>query len=347
MPRPARSSRRPQIEPPSPEFGVRLPRLLRKRGAPGAQVTHPSSLENARPASGHAASPPPAPPPPEPTGTVDPNIVLYGVTRDARVPSPDGQPAPAGAALGFGLPGVEVIPTGPDGWRSSRGFRSATHLLIFSATLAAGMIWFKWRQPAPATAPATTAGPMVRQPDAVRRLPAEAFDFIYRLRESAMVGGQLDRHFHEAQNLYRENQFDEFLDLDPWGLPLDQLCYLNHFCDKGFFSAEREILIALLENRINRGVFGEPGYRGSSAVAARLGAAVESHEQRIDDLRLAIEIYHRGREGEIVVPSSLSPDQDQALRASVVQKLAVERRKRDALDQTLAALQARLNGAAR
>jgi hypothetical protein len=333
MPRHARSSRRPQIAPPAPEFGVRLPRL-RKRTPPQSPAPAPCR-------EGTAESKPSTPADGSSTELIDPSVILYEEIEDASLP-PRPRP-PAGADEEFSRP-VAADFGRQDGWKASPGVRYATHLLIFSATLAAGMIWIRWRQDPAAAGPAAPVGTGAPAPIPARRLPAEAFEFVYRLRESTMVGGQLDRQFQDAQEIYRENQFDEFLDLDPWELPLDQLCYLNHFCDKGFFTAEREILIALLESRLNRESFNEPVYPGQSAVAARLGAAVQSHEERINDLRMAIEIYRRGREGEIVVPASLPPDQDQALRAGVVQKLAAERRKRDALDQTLATLQTRLNG---
>ncbi|MGI8601441.1 MAG: hypothetical protein ACR2OZ_00415 [Verrucomicrobiales bacterium] len=223
--------------------------------------------------------------------------------------------------------------------QDSPGFRWSTYALVFSATLAAGMVLQKWGQ-----APAHSATPprpsVATQPPKTRRLDPNTFALIYRLRESGLMHEQLEKQFDEAQAFFRENQLDGLLDLDPWTLPADELYYLHHFCEKGYFTAEREILIKLLENRLGRRTFGSLARTpASSGVAARLQTAVSSREERIDDLRTAMDVYRRGRETEISVPQNLTPEQDQSLRAVVVQKIAEERRKRDALDARVAELQ--------
>jgi hypothetical protein len=207
------------------------------------------------------------------------------------------------------------------------------------------MAWQKWREPRELTAVAP-ASPASGEPRAAR-ITAATFDWVYRLRESSLVMDQLDKQFGDVQAFHRDNQLDEFLDLDAWTLPVDQLCYLNHFCEKGFFTVEREILVRLLENKLTRRTSaagdGLTATAVPSLVAARLQSVVITHEQRIADLRDAIDLYRRGRDGQITVPDTLTPEQDQNFRALVVQKLAGERHKRDELDRRIAQLQQMLS----
>jgi hypothetical protein len=180
------------------------------------------------------------------------------------------------------------------------------------------------------------ANPAARR---ARLITSESFDWLYRLRETGIVTDNLEKEFAESQQFYRDNPVEEFLDLDPWTLPADQVAYLGHFCDKGFFTVEREILIKLLENRFDRASSAGAGLPKASA---RLANAVIDRETRLRSLREAVELYRRGRDSEVVVPVNPPPEQDQAARAAVVDKLAAIRRQIEALDRRIAELRALL-----
>jgi hypothetical protein len=175
-----------------------------------------------------------------------------------------------------------------------------------------------------------------------RLITSASFDWLYRLRETEVVTGNLEKEFNEAQQFYRDNPVDEFLELDPWALPTDQLAYLRHFCEKGFFTVEREILLKLLERQFDRSSNAAAGLSGASN---RLAQAVTERETRLLNLREAVELYRRGRDAEVIVPVNPTPEQDQALRAEVVDRLVAVRRQRESLDARIIELQALLKPA--
>lgn len=213
------------------------------------------------------------------------------------------------------------------------------HGLIFASTLLVGLALSRPQpKPGPAPPPAPT---LAKPPEPPRsRLEPEFFDALHRLRESAVVGQPLEEQFLAAQAFYRENNFEAFFSLDPWKLSHEQLYSLHHFCEHGFLTAEREILVLLLENELAARAF--PPLTGGSAVLGRLEAAAAAREQRLVNLRLALQRYQAGRAQEVVIPGGLTPEQDQALRALVVQKLAEARQRRDELDRLIQELQIRL-----
>lgn len=255
-----------------------------------------------------AAFPPPASFPPPPQST--------------RPPSP----APAGPAA--------------TGWDWFAQWPFPTQFLCFAIVLAAGVAWTNHSRPnaLPTHTPTATTKPTLKKPRPHPR--PELFDWLNRLRETQIVTDQLEAEFADAQEFYREYALDEFLEFDPWSLGADEVATLTHFCDHGFFTVEREILIRILERKLIDQPADTP--LALQGAAARLEAAAHSRESRLASLREAADLYRRGRSAEIIVPASLTPEEDQARRARLVDKLAAVRRDRDRLDARIADLNAQL-----
>jgi hypothetical protein len=222
----------------------------------------------------------------------------------------------------------------PTGWDWFAQWPFPTQLFCFSLVIAAGMWWLDRPEPAAAAPdPAPAAKPAAKPRP---RLRPETFDWLNRLRETQVVSDQLEAEFAEAQEFYREYALDEFLDFDPWSLGTDEVVTLTHFCDQGFFTVEREILIKILERKIiEQPGDGESGARGA---VARLESAARDRETRLASLREAAELYRRGRSTQVTIPGAMTPEEDQSLRAKLVDKLAGVRRDRDRLDARIAEL---------
>jgi hypothetical protein len=201
------------------------------------------------------------------------------------------------------------------------------------------MWWLDRTPPAAATiepaAPTRTTTP--RRPS----LKPEMFDWLNRLRETQVVTDQLEAEFTEAQQFYREYALDEFLLFDPWSLATDEVVTLTHFCDHGFFTVEREILVKILERKLLQQP--DTTIPSGGGASARLAAAAIDRETRLTTLREAAEMYRTGRSAEIMVPKSVTPEEDQAQRARLVDKLVAARRERDRLDSEIDRLNALLH----
>ncbi|MFN0129295.1 MAG: hypothetical protein ACKV19_21725 [Verrucomicrobiales bacterium] len=237
---------------------------------------------------------------------------------------------------------VEVSPTAshaPTGWDWFAQWPFPTQLFLFAAVLAAGMWWLDHREPAVA---APVDPPPVARPAPKKRPPLrpETFDWLNRLRETQVVTSQLEAEFATAQEFYREYALDEFLDFDPWSLGPDEVVALTHFCDEGYFTVEREILVKILERR----VMDAQSETASAPRGAldRLEAAAHERESRLAGLREAAELYRRGRTAEVQIPEAVTPEQDQAQRAQLVDKLAAVRRERERLNARIDQLNAML-----
>ncbi len=213
-----------------------------------------------------------------------------------------------------------------------------TPFLIFSATLALGMATRSLWAPHPPEPAAAPAAPAPKAP--LRKLSPETFDWLHRFREASVVADQLEKEVEAAQAFYRENKLDEFLAMDPWTTAVDQLYYLYHFSERGFFTVVREHWIAVLEQKLARQRVGID--TADASVADRLQNAVDRREGHIATLRQALTLYQRGQEEEITIPTGLTPEQEQALRAMMVDRMAAERKKCDALDARIDELQRRL-----
>jgi hypothetical protein len=251
--------------------------------------------------------------------------------------------SPVPSARPADVPIARPLPTSPGGhaptgWDWFAQWPFPTQLFCFSLVIAAGMWWSD--RPAPAAAapePTPVAKPA---PKPRPRLRPETFDWLNRLRETQVVSDQLEAEFAEAQAFYREYALDEFLDFDPWSLGTDEVVTLTHFCDQGFFTVEREILIKILERK----VIDQPEHGTSEArgATARLEAAARDRETRLGSLREAAELYRRGRSTQVTIPGAMTPEEDQSLRARLVDKLAGVRRDRERLEARIAELNALL-----
>lgn len=240
------------------------------------------------------------------------------------------------------LPPLAPSPTAshaPTGWDWFAQWPFPTQLFLFASVLAVGMWWLDHREPAIIAPvdlpPAARPAPKKRPP-----LRPETFEWLNRLRETQVVTSQLEAEFAEAQQFYREYALDEFLDFDPWSLGADEVVALTHFCDEGYFTVEREILVKILERRVMDAPL-EPASAPRGALA-RLAAAAHERESRLASLREAAELYRRGRAAEVQIPEAVTPEQDQAQRARLVDKLATVRRERERLDARIAQLNAML-----
>ncbi len=226
----------------------------------------------------------------------------------------------------------------PTGWDWFGQWAFPSQLFFFSLVLAAGMWWLRGGEPSTAAVdPPLAARPAAKPRPRVR---PETFDWLNRLREAQVVTGQLEAEFVEAQEFYREYALDEFLDFDPWALGSDEVVALTHFCDEGFFTVEREILITILERKVvDRPSATEAAPQGA---IARLESVARDSEARLAGLREAADLYRRGRSAEVRIPEAMTPEEDQAQRARLVDKLAAVRRERERLDARIHELGAML-----
>jgi len=285
---------------------------------------------------------PPAPGPPPPVWSDPWAEAAQDLPGEEFSPSPAPTPLPRPTATAPLPPPTPLPPPpsghAPTGWDWFAQWSFPTQLFLFAVLTAAGMWWLERRPEPPPPPPAAAAA----RPAAKPRPPLrpEIFDWLNRLRETQVVTNQLETEFTEAQEFYRQYALDEFLDFDPWSLATDEVITLNHFCDHGFFTVEREILVKILERK----VLSDPDTRppAGSGAAARLVAAAVDRETRLSNLREAAELYRRGRATEITLPGTLTPEEDQARRAKLVDRLAAVRRERTRLDQRIAELNAML-----
>jgi hypothetical protein len=149
----------------------------------------------------------------------------------------------------------------------------------------------------------------------------------------------LQSELAERQRVHVENHFDGFLELDPETLDHERLCSLFHFLERGYFTIEREILVRLLERRIERAATPMvlPG-EGRVTLKERIAAAMQSDELRTVDLETALEYYRRPGDEAFTIPEGLTEDETAELRAAVVEMLEATRRRIRELDVRIAAL---------
>ena len=177
-----------------------------------------------------------------------------------------------------------------------------------------------------------------------RRNPHPSPEVHRWLAASASVRGQLSHLRTELSGLQQfhvENHFDDFLALDPATLDPAQLCYLDHFLERGYFRIEREILVQLLASRRDRAA-ASPG-TGSpppADIATRLQASLQRDETLLIDLEAAIARYRAPGDEPFQIPAVLTETGLAALRTKVTTRLAAERHKIAELDSKATALRA-------
>ncbi len=174
-------------------------------------------------------------------------------------------------------------------------------------------------------------------PRVATHLPEGLGEWLKLLDEMRRQIADLEGKVSEHLALHRATPFDAFLQLDPAGLPKDQLSYLWHFADKGYFTVEREIIVRILEERHRNAT--QPSAAGNIADRAR-NLALE-YEQRLNDLQAASELYEKTKQGDFHVPATLNDEQLDVLRDMVREKLAAVRTEVARLDARIAELQGR------
>jgi len=173
------------------------------------------------------------------------------------------------------------------------------------------------------------------QPRVATHVPEGLGEWLKLLEEMRRQIGSLEEKIAEHQQLHQATPFDEFLGLDPAALQKDQLSYLWHFADKGYFTVEREIIIKILESRRAGGNVPE----AATNIADRAKNLASEYEQRLNDLQTASELYEKTRQGEFHVPGRLNDEQLDVLRGMVREKLATARAEVARLDARIAELQ--------
>jgi DNA-binding protein YbaB len=148
----------------------------------------------------------------------------------------------------------------------------------------------------------------------------------------------LEERFQEASALHRETAFEDLLKVDLNTLDNDQLAYLWHFADKGYFTLEREIMVKLLTDQANRA---PATISAPSNIAERAQVLAERYEGHLKDLQLAVEMYGKTKEVEFAIPNQLNAEQTDILQDMVAEKLAQARQECITLDLRIEQLQGR------
>ena len=181
------------------------------------------------------------------------------------------------------------------------------------------------------------------QPE-LRRNPQPSPEVHRWLAASASVRHQLTALRTELaglQQFHIENHFDDFTALDPHTMDPAQLCYLDHFLERGYFRIEREILLQLLTARRNR-ASADPSSRNDppADIAARLQASLRRDETLLIDLETAIARYRAPGDDPLQIPAILTETELASLRAKVTASLTAERRRIAGIDAQVDALRA-------
>jgi hypothetical protein len=179
----------------------------------------------------------------------------------------------------------------------------------------------------------------VAPPVEARRNPTPSPEVHRWLEASASVReqlGALRKELAGLQQIHVENHFDDFLAMDPATLQPGQLCYLQHFLERGYFHIERELLLQLLESRRARRT--APPVPVESGIAGRLQLALHRDETLLIDLEAAITRYRSHGDEPFQIPNLLTEEQLAEIRRTVTSLLEAERRKIAELDRKISAL---------
>lgn len=149
----------------------------------------------------------------------------------------------------------------------------------------------------------------------------------------------LEAKLQEHQQIFQDNPFDTFLEAELGGLSRDQLAYLWHFADKGYFTVQREILLRLLEDRLEHHGEATPT---AATIADRAKNLALKYEQRLRDLKTAVELYEKTQQGDFHVPTTLTDDQMAVLRDLVAEKLVAAKKQAAELDEKIATANERI-----
>ena len=170
-------------------------------------------------------------------------------------------------------------------------------------------------------------------------VPEGMSQWIDTLAELNKEMAEVEQKFTTVSTLHRETSFDELLQMDVRTLSNDQLCYIWHFADKGYFTVEREIMLNILEERSIRE---SVSTSTASNIAERAQRLAERYRSHLSELRLAIDLYEKTQTQQFTIPNILDAEQLEVLRGMVVEKLAQAQTECEALDVRIADLRAKL-----
>ncbi|MEZ5326629.1 MAG: hypothetical protein R3F19_16400 [Verrucomicrobiales bacterium] len=195
---------------------------------------------------------------------------------------------------------------------------------------------FTKREPIPFSVPARSVNEKPVHP--------EVYRFLEAISNMETQIADLEADLYQVQELHESYDFDAFLTLDPWTVEKESLFYLSHFCDAGYFTVQRKVLLSLLEKKIARKKSeaknaAQPG--ASKEIEQRLADAMLFREERIMDLEFVIDLYNT-RQGaqEFLVPDYISPDDLAAMRTDVAERLDRQRALVAELDREISVLKA-------
>lgn len=195
-----------------------------------------------------------------------------------------------------------------------------------------------------AAVPAETPPPQrfiyVEPPKPIATLVPEGMSqWIDTLAELNREIAEVEQKFATVSTLHRETSFDELLQIDLKTLSNDQLCYVWHFADKGYFTVEREIMLNILEERSIRE---SVSTSSASNIAERAQRLAERYRSHLSELQLAIDLYEKTQTQQFTIPNILDAEQLEVLRGMVEEKLSHARTECEALDARLADLRGEL-----
>ena len=157
----------------------------------------------------------------------------------------------------------------------------------------------------------------------------ETYRFLEAIRRMEEQIGALEESLGQVQELHESYDFDEFLGMDAATADSETLCYLAHFCDAGYFTVQRKVLLHLLEQRLERrdhDAWAALNSPGPKDLEQRLAEAMLFREEHIMDLEQVINLYEtRQGAGEFYVPAYIPPEELETLRVEVAAKLDRER----------------------
>lgn len=145
---------------------------------------------------------------------------------------------------------------------------------------------------------------------------AQWLDLLHELQ--AEIQG-LETTLADASAVHHQTSFDDLLHVDLSTLGNDQLAYLWHFADKGYFTLEREVTVKLLEDQALRPatIVAVP-----TNIAERAQVLAERYADHLQDLRLAIQMYAKTKDVSFHIPNHLDAEQTDILKGMVTEKLS-------------------------
>lgn len=155
----------------------------------------------------------------------------------------------------------------------------------------------------------------------------------------------LEEKFAAAQRMHLDYHFDAFLALDPETIGTEQLCSLFHFLQRGYFTVERQVLVQLLERRLERATTPMTlPTDDRSTLKDRLAAALHRDELRMVDLETALQYYQQPGDDTFQIPASLTEEEESELRTTVTGMLTETQDEITALDAKIEALKLQVFG---